>query len=617
MKKILTLLTVLIFSACMAFSTEVSLNYEEINPSMPQEVLPSAYQVKTFSKDETVLKSSKYHIDSIDPNAYTNRSGKGFPGFRGSNQLIIYTPAYGVHTNTNEFGAEAIVNGSTVVELSGADSFIPSNGLVVSGHGNAKNWINSNLKVGTKIYIDQNANEIYAYTTSESYIFETEQKIAEAEQIIQYYRTTSPAYNWKLPSKYIDDAKEYLKKAKRHPDNVQNYSQLAIENANDALKSVLPYRNGELKGVWLRPVEKSEYEITATLNRLQSAGFNNIFLETYYHGKTIFPSKTMKAYGFTPQYEQFIGFDPLAVWIREAHKRGIKVHIWFETFYTGNQNPQDNPESILAKNPSWANKTKKDALNPAPTKAQSEHNGYFLDPANPYVKDFLVKLLEEIITTYRPDGINVDYIRYPSCISTSENANWGYTTYAREDFKSIYGIDPFVLKKTDLMWKDWDSYRNDQVTDMVKKIGQLGRKTNTYISAVVFPDRETALSMKHQDWKTWTTREYVNGFTPLLLTCNSQMAHSMMQEIMNVKSPNTDLFTGLFSVFMNCSDEDLIRLIHESRKMKVNGVIIFDYAHLNNKYINTLSRSVFASSQTSRKDTPAQCEEHKGWWIFK
>ena len=46
---------------------------------------------------------------------------------------------------------------------------------------------------------------------------------------------------------------------------------------------------------------------------------------------------------------------------------------------------------------------------------------------------------------------------------------------------------------------------------------------------------------------------------------------------------------------MGGTDEDLIRLIHEARKVNAKGVILFDYAHLNNKYINTLSRSVFAS----------------------
>lgn len=639
MKKLIVMLAVLLISiqACLADELTAALTAKReiktqpllytpsqedednnIQVNFPQEELPPVFKPYQPDKNEVVFSYTKNLINAVDPNSITNRAGSYLPGARGQNQLVIYTPNYGIRTNTNEFGAEAVVEGNTVTELSGADSFIPENGLVISGHGRAKVWMNSAVKVGTKIYIDQLSNLIYTYTTSESYIFESEKKISEAEQMLEYYRKTSPDYNWKLPYSYISDAKNYVKKARKNPDEVQKYSQAAIEASNDALKSVLPYRNGELKGIWIRPTEKTENDIKASLDRLKQAGIDNIFLETYYHGKTIFPSKTMTAYGFTPQYEQFAGIDPLEIWIREAHKRGMKVHTWFETFYTGNQNPDTNPQSILAMNPSWGNKTKKDADLSTPSRSTSEHNGYFLDPANPYVQDFLTKLLEEIVTTYKPDGINLDYIRYPNCISTNENANWGFTEFARNDFFMIYGVDPIVLKKTDPLWQDWNNYRREQITNMVKKVGQIGKKNNTYISAVVFPDRLAALNSKHQDWKTWSTRGYLNALTPLFLTCDSKTANKMMTDVINAKSGNTDFYAGLFVTFMGGSDEDLIRQIHEARKVNANGVILFDYAHLNNKYINTLSKSVFASHSPIKQynNSEQQCEKRKGWWIF-
>ena len=379
MKKLIIILTAMLMAIQTAGADELTtaltakreiktqpLNYtsepaEEININLPQEILPPVFMPYQPAKDEVVFSYTKNLINAIDPTALTNRSGSYLPGARGQNQLVIYTPNYGIRTNTNEFGAEAVVEGNTVTELSGADSFIPKDGLVISGHGRAKIWMNSAIKVGTKIYIDKPSNLIYTYTTSESYIFESEKKITEAEQMLEYYRQTSPDYNWKVPYSYISDAKNYLKRARKTPEEVQKYSQLAIEASNDALKSVLPYKNGELKGIWLRPTEKTEKDIIAALDKLQCAGIDNIFLETYFHGKTIFPSKTMKAYGFLEQNEQFSEIDPLAIWIKEAHKRGIKIHTWFETFYVGNQNPDYNPESILAKNPSWGNKIKKDA----------------------------------------------------------------------------------------------------------------------------------------------------------------------------------------------------------------------------------------------------------------
>lgn len=592
--------------------------------SIYDDTLAPVFKPYEAGKNEVVFSYTKNLINAIDPTAYTNKTGSYLPGARGINQLVIYTPNYGPRTNTNEFGAEAIVEGNTVTELSGADSLIPPNGIVISGHGRAKTWMNSSIKIGTKIYIDRASNLIYTYTTSESYIFESEKKISEAEQMLQYYRSLSPDYNWRIPTSYINDAKDYLKKARKNPDEVKKYSQLAIDASNDALKSVVPYKNGELKGVWIRPTETSEEEIEKTLNRLKHAGIDNIFLETYFHGKTIFPSKTMEAYGFTPQYEKFVGIDPLEIWIREAHKRNIKVHTWFETFYVGPQNPKDNPKSILAMNPSWGNKIKKDIDSVDPSKSTSEHNGYFLDPANPYVQDFVVKLADEIITRYKPDGINLDYIRYPNCVSLNENSNWGYTDYARNDFQTIYGVDPADILKTDPLWLEWNNYRREQVTNVVKKIGEMGKKSNTYISAVIFPDRLAALDHKQQDWRTWTTRGYINGLTPLFLTCDSKTANKMMSDVINAKSGNTDFYAGLFVTFMGGTDEDLIRLIHEARKVNAKGVILFDYAHLNNKYINTLSKSVFAQRSPIRKplyqpeqQKQLQKQDTKGWWIFK
>ena len=62
---------------------------------------------------------------------------------------------------------------------------------------------------------------------------------------------------------------------------------------------------------------------------------------------------------------------------------------------------------------------------------------------------------------------------------------------------------------------------------------------------------------------------------------------------MKAKLPATDLFAGLFVTFMGGSEEDLIREIHETRKINANGVILFDYAHLDDRYIETLSERVF------------------------
>lgn len=593
----------------------------------------NAFQPLNLGKNEVIFKQASTKVDVIDP----SNAVSYFPGGRGANKLVIYTPNYGIHTGTNEFGTEAIVEENTVTSLSGADSTIPSNGLVISGHGIAKNWINQNITVGSKVYVDVFNNKITVYTTSDSYTYEARAKIKEAKSMMDYYKNSIDDYNYNLPASHIQIAENYLKIAENENKNsiiLKQYTQEAIDEANMAIKTSVPYIKNETKGVWIRPTEKNADQIIATLDNLKANGFNSVFLETYFHGKTIFPSQTMNKYGFTVQNEIFEGFDPLDVWIKEAHKRDIKVHIWFQSFYVGNQSPDYNPSSILAVRPDWGNKTKKNANSPKATMSASEHNGYFLDPANPEVHEFLLDLLSEIIDRYKPDGINLDYIRYPNATAGNDMNAWGFTEYARNDFKNQYGKDPIELTTSDVQWYDWNQYRRNNVTNFVKQVGELGKEKNVYISAVVFPDRASALASKQQDWRTWSVNNYINGFTPLFLTYDSKMLASMMNDVMNVKSPQTDLYAGLFVTFMGGAPEDLIRQIYETRKMNANGVILFDYAHTTPVYTSTLMASAFKDNikdktlaQAKKKEEKPREKEKsnkkvvtstnsKGFWVF-
>ena len=79
----------------------------------------------------------------------------GFDTARGEGQLIIYTPAYGSNTATNQWGYEVIVEDGKVVSASASgNSAIPGNGFVLSGHNMDEGgkqmgkWLKENVKVG-------------------------------------------------------------------------------------------------------------------------------------------------------------------------------------------------------------------------------------------------------------------------------------------------------------------------------------------------------------------------------------------------------------------------------------------------------------------------------------
>lgn len=82
----------------------------------------------------TVLK-----VDHVNP------TSTDFPGGRGTNELVIYTPAIGPVTRTNQYGVEVVVGSDSLVHsISDRESYgkvdgtaVPVDGYVISGHGTA------------------------------------------------------------------------------------------------------------------------------------------------------------------------------------------------------------------------------------------------------------------------------------------------------------------------------------------------------------------------------------------------------------------------------------------------------------------------------------------------
>ena len=86
---------------------------------------------------------------------------------RGSNMLVRYTSG---STNTNPYGAEAIIDKNGIVAMvftyGYGNSTVPEGGYVLSGHGTARSWISANLKVGMYVKITENTVSVYDSETN-------------------------------------------------------------------------------------------------------------------------------------------------------------------------------------------------------------------------------------------------------------------------------------------------------------------------------------------------------------------------------------------------------------------------------------------------------------------
>ncbi len=575
---------------------------QQSTPPKPDNKTQNTIQI---AKKTSYLSKPAYRISAINPNKDNNPSGAHYPGYRGANQLIIYTKSFGDFTSTNEYGVEVIVENNRAFKISSSDSFIPQNGYVISAHGTAKKWINQNIIEGAIVNINKNTKTLEVKIVPESYLFKAQQRVNIAKTAFNKYshfnrseKTTIAKQSLLSAEKKLKKAKSYLKK--KRFKKAQQLSSTALSYANQSIYYSIPAKNNEFHGIWIRPVEKTSNDIILTLEKLKSVGIENIFLETYYQGTTIFPSSTMAHYNLTPQRKEFIGWDPLRVWIDEAHKRNMKVHIWFQTFYVGNQNPSKNPKHILSAYPTWANVQRRntDAIQPMPSLA--EHSGYFLDPANPQVQRFLCTLIQEISNNYNIDGLNIDYIRYPSSLAMNFpnflDSTWGYTRYARKEFENMYGIDPVNIDQRHLLWTYWTLYRQNKINNFVFNLRLITNNRNILISTVIFPNLIKSSHVKMQNWKTWGDYGFVDAFTPLIMNNNEKIAYQYVKGIKQQFHRPVNVYAGLFEPFTSSSPIDMLKQIESIREAGAQGVVLFDNAHLSKEYIESLKARIFTSN---------------------
>ncbi len=72
---------------------------------------------------------------------------------RGSDEIILYRPAFGASTRTNNFGAEVILAGDTVLSVvdGRGNNSIPAGGSVLSGHGRGRSALLTAFRPGERV----------------------------------------------------------------------------------------------------------------------------------------------------------------------------------------------------------------------------------------------------------------------------------------------------------------------------------------------------------------------------------------------------------------------------------------------------------------------------------
>jgi uncharacterized lipoprotein YddW (UPF0748 family) len=343
----------------------------------------------------------------------------------------------------------------------------------------------------------------------------------------------------------------------------------------------------KIVGLWHRPnVSGKETDLAglcAVLDMFRSAGINTVFLETFYHGKTVFRTDKVSyndklssfTYGDYPDYA--------TAFVLEAEKRGIGVHAWVQDFYIG----VDENTALVCDHSDWLLVNQWGSIRHT-TEGQGFGGYIFMDPANPEVKAFLVSLYDELLTRLPAiRGLNLDYIRYPVS-EFAENTDTGYTRITMDAFAKSAGFtvdcensreDFRAQIESRALLDAWIFHRSEYITEFVRQVREMVTQNHPgkVISTAVFPEVEQTYQLKKQNFKAWVDSGYIDIVTPMVYFYEAGQIHDAVKRLKKICS-NAHCCTGLYTTYHNQSAEALGQHMAASESAGADGVVFFDSA---------------------------------------
>lgn len=206
--------------------------------------------------------------------------------------------------------------------------------------------------------------------------------------------------------------------------------------------------NQPMRGVWLATVSRLDWPpvnsvnvsspalrirlqqqaLITKLDNLKSLGINTVFFQVKPDGTALWPSQILPwSDMLTGTIGQDPGYDPLKFMIDEAHKRGIKVHAWFNPYrVTTNTKPgtitalsrtlPQNPASVYVLHPDWV---------------RISGDRLVLDPGIPAARDWITSIVAEVVERYPVDGVQFDDYFYTETKSSTLNDTQTWQQYGQ------------------------------------------------------------------------------------------------------------------------------------------------------------------------------------------
>lgn len=278
----------------------------------------------------------------------------------------------------------------------------------------------------------------------------------------------------------------------------------------------------EARGVWIsrfdyaggqrqNKPEAAQERIRSVFEKARAARLNMVFFQVRGNGDVLYRSKIEPwSTVLTGTLGKDPGWDPLAFAVTEAHRLGLELHVWVNTFPVWRDSippPATTPPNPLYAHPEWIICDS----DGRPMKLDPPNNNYlWASPGIPAVREHVLSIVEEIVTNYDVDGIHFDYIRYPE--GTEER---GYS----HDSISVARFQDPVENPGRIGWNHWQREQvNRFVFDAYNRLQTLAPwvKMSASVIGDYMGEGWTAYGAVDQDPRRWMEVGKIDFIVPMV-----------------------------------------------------------------------------------------------------
>ena len=447
----------------------------------------------------------------------------GVNGTRVADSTILYDHG-GTTTGTNDYGYEVVVDADGYVTAVGTNnSPIPEGGYVISGHGKGKTALQGTVGVGNKAELDRENKTVVFRSDEEIALREIGVYAEELAKRKNAAKNAGKLLDYELLDKLcteMNDLRDDCKEAAKDTDSFRRivvYHRFGIKK-DECEAALIETPAVEARAVWIRPdLVTNKEQVYKTVKKIYEAGFNQVYVELLYDNTTIMPVPEGSLYTQNPKLK---GADLLAFYVEACHAYRIEIHGWYSVCRVGYKGSANTQYCVAMKKPEW----KQISKNGVDFVENAYGDAYFVNPALPEVREFLLSTCEYLAENYALDGLHLDYIRYPN---KNDGEDFGYDEYTRNAYKEKTGVDPRTLVAGTAAYADFCKFRADYVSMLVGSISDMlkEKRPDMVLSAAVAPDYNTSLQAMCQDPTTWIKNGYLDAVLPMAYGSTDMVEH--------------------------------------------------------------------------------------------